>query len=100
MFQLELKDRAEAEAIISQNLTCSQRGIIFKGEEFRAPIWVRQCHNYQNFGHSVKNCQAKTKCVICREGHSHKGRPNTEKSRQNVPTVENHKMLTIRVSCL
>ena len=41
MFQIELKDPAEAEAIISENLTCPQTGIIFKVEEFRAPISVR-----------------------------------------------------------
>ena len=30
MFQIELKDPAEAEAIISENLSCPQTGIIFK----------------------------------------------------------------------
>ena len=70
MFQLELSDSAEAEALISSNLTCPQAGIIFKVEEFRAPISVQQCYNCQHFGHSAKNCQAKTKCVICGEGHS------------------------------
>ena len=79
MFQLELSDSAEAEALISSNITCSQTGIIFKVEEFRAPILVQQCYNFQHFGHSAKNCQAKTKCVICGEGHWHKGCPNREK---------------------
>ena len=59
MLQIELKDPAEAEAIISNNLACSQTGIIFKVGQFRAPISVRQCYNCQNFGHSAKNCQAK-----------------------------------------
>ena len=36
MFQIELSDPAEAEAIISSNITCPQTGIIFKMEEFRA----------------------------------------------------------------
>ena len=79
MSQLELKEPAEAEALISENLTCLQTGIIFKVEDFRAPISVRQCNNCQKFGHSAKNCQAKTKCVICGEGHLHKGSPNKEK---------------------
>ena len=70
MFQIELSDPAEAEAIISSNITCPQTGIIFKVEEFRA---VQQCYNCQNFGHPAKNCKAKIKCVICGEGHSHKG---------------------------
>ena len=51
MFQIELKDPAEAEAIISKNITCPQIEIIFKVEEFLAPISVRQCYNCQNFGH-------------------------------------------------
>ena len=38
MFQIQLSDPAEAEAIISNNITCAQTGIIFKVEEFRAPI--------------------------------------------------------------
>ena len=76
MFQIELSDPAEAEAIISSKITCPQTGIIFKVEEFRAPISVQQCYNCQNFGHTAKNCKAKIKCVICGEGHSHKGCPN------------------------
>ena len=34
MFKLEIKDEAEAEAVISQNLTCHITGIIYKVEEF------------------------------------------------------------------
>ena len=90
MFQIELSDSAEAEALISNNLTCPQTGIIFKVEEFRAPISVQQCYNCQHFGHLAKNCQAKTKCVICGEGHSHKGCPNREKSNLNVLIVKDH----------
>ena len=78
MFQIELKDPVEAEAIISNIITCPQIGTIFKVEEFCAPISVRQCYNCQNFGHSAKNCPAKIICVICGEDHSHKGYPNRE----------------------
>ena len=49
MFQLELKYPAEVKALISENLTCRQTGIIFKVEDFRAPILVRQCCNCQKF---------------------------------------------------
>ena len=59
MFQIELRDPADAETIISNNITCPQTGIIFKVEELRAPISVRQCYNCQNFGHSAKNCKGK-----------------------------------------
>ena len=79
MFQIELSDPAEAEAIISSTIKCPQTGIIFKVEEFCAPISVQQCYNCQNFGQSAKTCKAKIKCVICGEGHSHKGCPNREK---------------------
>ena len=96
MFQLELSDSAGAEALISSTITCPQTGIIFKVEEFRAPISVWQCYNCQHFGHSAKNCQAKHKCVICGEGHSHKGCPNKEKQQPKCanckgPHVANYK---------
>ena len=79
MFQIGFSDPAEAEAIISNNITCPQTGIIFKVQEFHSPISVRQCYNCQNFGHSAKNCKGKVKCVLCGEGHSHKGCSNREK---------------------
>ena len=96
MFQIDLSDSAEAEALISSNITCPQTGIIFKVEEFRTPISVQQCYNCQHFGHSAKNCQAKTKCVICGEGHSHKGCPNRAKKQPKCanckgPHVANYK---------
>ena len=49
MFQLQLKDPAEVKALISENLTCHQTGIIFKVEDFQAPISVQQCYNCQDF---------------------------------------------------
>ena len=90
------KNSAEAKALISSNITWPQTGIIFKVEEFRTPISVQQCYNCQHFGHSAKNCQAKTKCVICGEGHSHKGCPNRAKKQPKCanckgPHVANYK---------
>ena len=79
MFKLEIKDEAEAEALISQNLTYHMAGIIYKVEEFRSPVSVPQCWNCQNFGHLAKTCKSKTKCLICGESHHHKGCPNREK---------------------
>ena len=79
MFQLELKDPVEAKVLISENIACPQTGIIFKVEDFGALISVRQCYNCQNFRHLAKNCQAKTKCVICVEDHLHEGCPNKAK---------------------
>ena len=96
MFQIELSNPAEAEAIILNKITCPQTGIIFEVEEFRAPVSVQQCYNCQNFGHSAKNCKAKIKCVICGEGHSHKGCPNREKSNQNVLIAKDHMLQTIK----
>ena len=40
---LIIKDEAEAETLISQNLTCHITGIIYKVEEFRSPVSVQQC---------------------------------------------------------
>ena len=94
MFQIELKDPAEAEAIISNNIKCPQTGIIFKVEEFRAPFSVRQCYITAKI--LDKTCKAKIKCVICGEGHSQKGCPNREKSNQSVRTVKDHILLTIK----
>ena len=76
IFQLELSD--EAEALLSQNLMCNVTGIVYKVEEFRQPVSVRQCFNCQCFGHSAQNCKSKQKCVICGENHSHKGCPKKE----------------------
>ena len=78
IFQLELSDPAEAEALLSQNLMCNVTGIVYKVEEFRQPVSVRQCFNCQCFGHSAQNCKSKQKCVICGENHSHKGCPKKE----------------------
>ena len=78
MFQLELSDPTEAEALLSQNLMCNVTGIVYKVEEFRQPVSVRQCFNCQCFGYSAQNCKSKQKCAICGENHSHKGCPKKE----------------------
>ena len=73
IFQLDISDPAEAEAILSQNLACNITGIVYQVEEFRKPVSVMQCFNCQSFGHSAKNCRSKQKYLICGERHSHKG---------------------------
>ena len=78
IFQLEVSDPAEAEALLSQNLMCNVTGTVYKAEEFRQPVSVWQCFNCQCFGHSAQNCKSKQKCVICGENHSHKGCPRKE----------------------
>ena len=78
IFELEIKDDTEAEALITKKLTCPITGIIYRVEEFRTPISVQQCYNCQCFGHSAKTCRSKTKCLICGEDHHHKGCPNKE----------------------
>ena len=78
IFQLEINDPTEAEALMSQNLVWNVTGMVYKVEEFRQPISVSHCFNWQSFGHSAKNCRSKIKCLICGEGHSHKGCPNRE----------------------
>ena len=75
MFQLEISDPAEAEALLSQNLMCNVTAIVYKVEQYRQPC----------FGHSTQNCKSKQKCVICGENHSHKG---FSKKKQNIPNVQ------------
>ena len=89
-FQLEISDPAEAETLLSQNFVCNVTGIIYKVEEFRQPVSVRQCFNCQCFGHSAQNCKSKQKCVICGENHSHKGYPKKKQNSPNVQTVLSH----------
>ena len=57
IFQLDINDPDAAEALISQNLACNVTGIVYKVEEFRAPVSVLQCYNCQCFGHSAKSCR-------------------------------------------
>ena len=90
MIQLEISDPAEAEALLSQNLMCNVTGIVYKVEEFRQPVSVRQCFNCQCFGHSDQNCKSKQKCVICGENHSHKGCPKKKQNSPNVRIVLGH----------
>ena len=78
MFRLEINDPSEARALISQNLVCQVTGIVYKMEEFRSPVSVKQCYNCQSFGHSDKTCRSKQTCLICVENHSHKECPNRE----------------------
>ena len=90
MSQLEISDPVEAEALFSQNLMCNVTGIVYKVEEFRQPVSVRQCFNCQCFGHSAQNCKSKQKCVICGENHSHKGCQKKKQNSPNVQTVLGH----------
>ena len=78
IFQLDITDPDEAEALLSKNLACNITGIVYQVEEFRKPVSVMQCFNCQSFGHSAKNCRSKQKCLICGESHTHKGCPNKE----------------------
>ena len=83
MFQSELKGPAEAEAIISNNSTCPQTGIIFKVEQFRAPILARHCYNCQNFGQSAKIVRQKLKVSSVEEA-THTKDAQIEKKRNQV----------------
>ena len=59
MFQLKISDPAEAEALLLQNLMRNVTGIVYKVEEFRQPVSVRQCFNCQCSGNSAQNCKSK-----------------------------------------
>ena len=96
IFRLEIQDPTEAEALLSQNLVCNLTGIVYKVEEFRQPISVTQCFNCQSFGHSAKNCRSKQKCLICVEGHSHKGYPNKEAEKPKCANYIGHHTKGVR----
>ena len=42
ILKLEVKDDTEAEALITENLTCPMTGIIYRVQEVRTPISVQQ----------------------------------------------------------
>ena len=91
IFQLEINDPTEAEALISQNLVCNVTSIVqYNVEEFRQPISVTQCFNCQSFGHSAKNYRPKVKCLICGEDHFHKGCPNKEAKKPKCANCKDH----------
>ena len=73
IFQLEITDPTDAEALISQNLVYNVTGKVYKVEEFRAPISVMQCYNCQSSGQPAKTCRSKQKRLICGENYSPKG---------------------------
>ena len=57
IFQLEINDPIEVEALISQNLVCDITGI---GERIQLPKFRPLC----------ENCRSKQKCLICGESHT------------------------------
>ena len=69
MFQIALKDPAEAEAIISNNITCPQTGIIIKVKSFVLPFRSGSVITAKLSDTWPKNYKAKIKCVICGKGH-------------------------------
>ena len=89
LFCTEYNDPAEAEALISQNLVCQLTGIVYKVEEFRSPLSVRQCFNCESLGHSAKNWRSNQKCLIWGKYHSHKGCLEKE-ARKPVRTARDH----------
>ena len=91
MFKLEIKDEAEAEALILQNLTCHITGIIYKVEEFRSPVSVQQCWNCQSFGQQ-KRVGPKPYGSVGRATIT-KDALTERKSSQNAPTVKGHMLL-------
>ena len=90
IFKLAIQDDTEAEALISENLTCPVTGIIYRVEEFHTPISVQQCYNCQCFGHTAKTCRSKTKCLICGEAITIKDARIEKPNKQSVLIVKGH----------
>ena len=96
IFQLDISDPHEAEALLSKNLACNITRIVYQVEEFRKPVSVMQCFNCQSFGHSAKNCRSKQKCLICGESHSNKDALTRKQENPNVQTVRGHMLDLIK----
>ena len=100
IFQLEINDPTEAEALISQNLVCQVTDIVYKVEEFWQPVSVTQCFNCQSFGHSAKNCRSKQKCLSAVRAILTKDAQIKKLKNQCVPTVRGHRLhLTKGIMC-
>jgi hypothetical protein len=55
--------------------------IIIKAEFYTAQIGLKQCYNWQNFGHVWGNCKQSPRCLWSGVGHLHRecpGKTNTE----------------------
>ena len=79
IFKLEIKDDTEAEALITENLTCPITGIIYRVEEFRTPISVQQCWNCQSSDIRPKLVGLKPNALSVGRVRHHIGCPNKEK---------------------
>ena len=85
-----MKDEAEAEALISQNLTCHITGIIYKVEEFPSPITVQQC---KVSAIQQKRVGPKPNVLSVGRATITKDALTERKSSQNAPTVKGHMLL-------
>ena len=77
-------------------LRAHKLGLFLRWKEFRAPISVQQCYNCQNLGHSAKNCKAKLNVLSVEKATLTKDAQTEKNSNQNVLTVENHMLQTIK----
>ena len=81
IFQLELSDPAEAEALLSQNLMFNVTGIAYKAEEFRQPVSVRQCStaNVSDIRHKTvipsKNVSSVVRTIHTKDGQKKAKQP-------------------------
>ena len=85
IFQLEVSDPAEAEALLSQNLMCNVTGIVYKVEEFR--FGSASTANVSDIG--TKLSPNKNVSSVVRTIHT----KDAQKKKQNgpsVPTVQGH----------
>ena len=87
---MEIKDVTDAEALITENLTCPLTGIIYRVEEFRTPISVQQYWNCQvsdirpNLVGLKPNALSVGRAIITKDAQIKR------KNSQNAQTVKDH----------
>ena len=90
MFKLEIKDDTEAEALITENLTCPITGIMFWMKEFHTPISVQQCWTCQVSDIWPKLVGPKPNALSVGRVIIIKDAQIKRKNSQNTPTVKDH----------
>ena len=93
MFKLEIKDEAEAEALISQNLTCHTAGIIYRVEEFRSQFRYSSAGIVKVSAIRQKRVGPKPNVLSVERATITKDALTERKSSQNAPTVKGHMLL-------
>ena len=96
MFQIELMDPAKAEAIISNNLTCPQTGIILGQKSLKLEFQSSSVITAKISDTQPKIVRLKLNVSSVENATHTKAAQIEKRSNQSVPTVKDHMLLTIK----